>query len=103
MLLHPAFHNLTVKNDLAVLRVDGDFDIADNVVPICLPDQEGAYTEYDKAGCVATGWGKDQWGEKEKKQEFCNILIISFSFLHCCRSFLFLLLLLPLLLAVCCC
>ncbi len=80
MLLHPAFHNLTVKNDLAVLRVDGDFDIADNVVPICLPDQEGAYTEYDKAGCVATGWGKDQWGEKEKKQEFSNILIISHSF-----------------------
>lgn len=63
MFWHPAFDADSLDDDLALLRVDGDFHISDNVVPVCLPDQAGHHLQYDKSGCVATGWGKDKWGE----------------------------------------
>ena len=62
---HPAFDSSSLSNDLALLSLDSPFSLADNVVPVCLPDQTGQYVQYDKAGCVATGWGKDQWGQFE--------------------------------------
>lgn len=66
--IHPQFNPTIAFNDIALLVVDKPFTYAPNVAPICLPlfDSQFSPTEteiYDFKRCVATGWGKDAYGE----------------------------------------
>ena len=65
-IVHPLFNNKSLAEDFAVLHLEREFDLMPHIGPACLWD--GDETVIDKAGCVATGWGKDRWGNKGKYQ-----------------------------------
>ncbi len=61
VLIHPMFNNVSVANDVAVLRLQRPFSLTDHINVACVPDPGVTYV---KGGCFATGWGKDRWGSK---------------------------------------
>ena len=63
---HPAFNNRSLANDFAVLHLSQEFVLSPHVDVACLPT--GDYSNYDKANCVAMGWGKDEFGDKGQYQ-----------------------------------
>jgi len=63
---HPLFNNKSLAEDFATLHVDREFILSAHINTACLWD--GDSTEIIKAGCVATGWGRDQWGDKGRYQ-----------------------------------
>lgn len=48
---------------MAILQVEEPFELSAHVDTICLPDYERLQDSYDWEHCVATGWGKDKFGE----------------------------------------
>ena len=64
--IHPLFNNKSLFEDFAVLHLEREFDLQSHIGPACLWD--GDKTEIIKSGCVATGWGKDRWGNKGRHQ-----------------------------------
>ena len=65
-IIHPLFNNKSLHEDFAVLHLEKEFDLQSHIGPACLWD--GDKTVIDKSGCVATGWGKDRWGNKGRHQ-----------------------------------
>lgn len=55
---HPQFHKRQLYHDMALLHIDGDFDLAEHIGTICLPaspfKDDGNFA---KSGCVVLGWG----------------------------------------------
>ncbi len=51
-------------SNVAILQVVEPFELSGHVDTICLPDYERLQDSYDWENCVATGWGKDRFGEK---------------------------------------
>lgn len=58
--LHPEFNNVTLYNDVAILKLDQPVLYANNVQPICLPKAEDKFTGQN---CIATGWGQNAFGK----------------------------------------
>ena len=50
-----------VHNDFALLFVGEDFKLSSHVDTICLPTKPNNDSEFEKEGCVATGFGKDKF------------------------------------------
>ncbi|XP_041781887.1 phenoloxidase-activating factor 2-like [Anopheles merus] len=65
VILHEAFDNESLANDVALLTLVEPFVLGENVQPICLPPRE---TSFDYQNCFASGWGKDQFGKEGKYQ-----------------------------------
>ena len=63
IIVHPTFEYKRVWNDVGVLFVDNDFELKDHISPACLPSKPNDETEYLQTNCVATGWGRDKYGE----------------------------------------
>ena len=61
MSLDPGFDAKNLANDFALLYTSEDFDLDRHLDVACLP--QGKFETYDKAECVATGWGKDEFGK----------------------------------------
>lgn len=61
IIIHKNFGSRNFFNDIALLVTENPFDLAENIQPICLPSKEETF---DLANCVATGWGKHEFGEK---------------------------------------
>lgn len=60
IVIHPDFNNLTLFNDIALLKLDQPVLYANNVQPICLPKPEDRFFGQN---CIATGWGQDAFGK----------------------------------------
>ncbi|KAH1027532.1 phenoloxidase-activating factor 2 [Dendroctonus ponderosae] len=65
VITHPQYYAGALYNDVAVLHLKSPFEIAENVNVVCLPPQS---TVLNSATCYATGWGKDEFGQKGKYQ-----------------------------------
>ncbi|CAB4065920.1 unnamed protein product [Lepeophtheirus salmonis] len=61
--IHPQFDSKNIKNDIALLFMEEDFELAPHVDTICLPDNLAGINSYDQIDCFATGWGKDKFGK----------------------------------------
>lgn len=59
---HPGFSSKNLTNNVALLHVSEQFILSPHVDVICLGD------DYEYDGCVATGWGKDDFGASGRYQ-----------------------------------
>lgn len=62
---HPEFFRPNLHNDIALLFLETPFDLKPHINVACLPKED-----YLKEGCLATGWGKDEWGQNGTYQVF---------------------------------
>ncbi|OQR74787.1 transmembrane protease serine 3-like [Tropilaelaps mercedesae] len=59
---HPEYNMNNVENDIALIKIAGRLNLDGiSAAPICLPTLSDANT-FDRATCVATGWGKTAHG-----------------------------------------
>jgi len=58
---------------VAILKVEEPFELSQHVDVICLPEYEKLRDSYEWEKCVATGWGKDDFGNCLK---YFNIYIV---------------------------
>jgi len=63
--IHPGFIETNLHNDLALVFLRQDMELTANVDTMCLP-QRGE--RMDTTKCVATGWGKDRFGDEGQYQ-----------------------------------
>jgi len=57
---HEHYHSGGLLNDIALLILREPMVLADNVDTICLPTQD---YNFDYAQCLASGWGKGNFGK----------------------------------------
>jgi len=57
--IHPEFEPRNLQNDFAVLFTSQEFELADHIDTVCLPE---AGETFSGTTCFATGWGKDKFG-----------------------------------------
>ena len=62
---HPGFIESNLHNDLALVFLDHDMELTANVDTMCMPQQG---ERMDITNCVATGWGKDRFGDEGEYQ-----------------------------------
>ncbi|KAG6462285.1 phenoloxidase-activating factor 2 [Manduca sexta] len=60
ILIHKDFKPLSLKNDIALLRLQSPLELADHINSLCLPDQDESFD--NSKNCVANGWGKNVFG-----------------------------------------
>ncbi|XP_022243365.1 serine protease 42-like [Limulus polyphemus] len=64
--VHPRFISGNLKNDIALLLLDGPVNInSPHIAPACLPD---LHDRFDGQRCWVSGWGKDAFGNNGKYQ-----------------------------------
>lgn len=56
IILHPGFDNVSMKNDLALLRLQDSIVFNDYVKPICVPPTRRRVVPFNTP-CYTTGWG----------------------------------------------
>lgn len=56
------FHPKSLRNDIALLRLQQPVELMDHINVICLPRQNEDFDHYKN--CVANGWGKEYFGRK---------------------------------------
>ena len=64
IVVHPSFEYKRVWNDVALLFVEDDFELAEHINPVCLPTSTTDENEYIQTQCTATGWGRNKFGNK---------------------------------------
>jgi len=64
--IHPEFNAGNLANDFALIFLEEDFKLNFHIDTVCLPKPNQVVV--DKTRCVATGWGKDQFGAKGEYQ-----------------------------------
>ncbi|CAH1398362.1 unnamed protein product [Nezara viridula] len=64
-MIHPEFNGGNLWNDFALLVVDKPFEFSPNVDTVCLPPPGIVALSKE---CYASGWGKDQYGQKGQYQ-----------------------------------
>ncbi|KAG8177661.1 hypothetical protein JTE90_000347 [Oedothorax gibbosus] len=67
VMVHPEFVNASLKNDLAVLRLEEAVPFAPHIDSVCLPQRD---EDFAQQNCVVTGWGKDAY----KGGTFSNVM-----------------------------
>jgi len=68
VIIHEQFNNNTLVNDPGLLILENPVDMSyESVGLICLPEENEIM---DGRDCVASGWGKDQFGKEGKYQVF---------------------------------
>ncbi|XP_043269852.1 phenoloxidase-activating factor 2-like [Venturia canescens] len=60
IIVHEQFNPGSLFNDFAILILSQPFNFAENVDVVCLPELQD---RFDFSNCVATGWGKDVFGQ----------------------------------------
>lgn len=66
IIIHSAYQENILHNDIALLELKSPVTIADNVNTVCLPP---ANKWTDSNNCFASGWGKDVFGKSVKYQD----------------------------------
>jgi secreted trypsin-like serine protease len=59
--IHPQYNNVTLQNDVAIIKLKSALTFSDRVSPVCLPPPNSHSSLYGK-NVVATGWGVTQGG-----------------------------------------
>jgi len=67
VIIHPGFNKKNLNNDVAVIVMQEEFILSHHVGTMCLPNQDD-YSNINWEKCVATGWGKDEWGKEGSYQ-----------------------------------
>jgi hypothetical protein len=62
VLIHPEYNKRNLANDVAVIVLKEEFILSQHIGTMCLPSQDD-YSNIQWEKCVATGWGKDEWGK----------------------------------------
>ncbi|KOB65728.1 Serine proteinase-like protein 2, partial [Operophtera brumata] len=57
---HNDFKNKSLKNDIALLRLEEPLQLAEHINTLCLPSADESFE--DAKNCVANGWGKSSFG-----------------------------------------
>lgn len=57
-MIHPQYHASSLRNDVALLILEKQFRLTENVVPTCLPYQG---MKFDEKRCITMGWGKNSY------------------------------------------
>jgi len=65
VIVHPAFNSKNLENDFALIMMKEPFERNHHIDTICLPTNP---TKLDTTDCVATGWGKDNFGKEGEYQ-----------------------------------
>lgn len=58
--VHEKYYPAALFNDIALLFLESPVDPGPEADTICLP---GSQDIYETSRCIATGWGKDQFGK----------------------------------------
>merc|ERR1719427_513538 len=64
--MHPEFNKGNLVNTVALLFLETDFELADHIDTICLPDYQETFE--DRNECFVKGWGKDTFGKEGEYQ-----------------------------------
>ncbi|KAJ8703811.1 hypothetical protein PYW07_013105 [Mythimna separata] len=62
--IHENFQPKSLKNDIALLRLDRPLEISEHINVICLPDYQEVFDS--SKNCVANGWGKSHFGQSNR-------------------------------------
>lgn len=62
--IHENFQPKSLKNDIALLRLDRPLVISEHINVICMPDYEEVFDS--SKNCVANGWGKSHFGQSNR-------------------------------------
>ncbi|XP_055838596.1 phenoloxidase-activating factor 2-like [Episyrphus balteatus] len=65
IIVHEKYNNRSLQNDIALLFLETSFDEAPHINTICLPP---AYTNFGMSRCIASGWGKTNFGTNIMKK-----------------------------------
>merc|ERR1712215_194344 len=65
IITHPGYIASNLYNDLGLVILSEDMELTANVDTMCLP---GKGEQVDTSRCVATGWGKDRFGDEGQYQ-----------------------------------
>lgn len=65
VIIHEAYQEANLHNNIALLMLTKPVRLGDNVQTVCLPPQDFIF---DSGRCIASGWGKDQWGKNGRYQ-----------------------------------
>ncbi|XP_060809287.1 phenoloxidase-activating factor 2 [Amyelois transitella] len=60
--INSGFHSKNLVNNIALLRLERPLELAEHINVVCMPRQGESFDE--SKGCVANGWGKNQFGLK---------------------------------------
>uniref|UniRef100_U5EPX0 Phenoloxidase-activating factor 2 n=1 Tax=Corethrella appendiculata TaxID=1370023 RepID=U5EPX0_9DIPT len=60
IIIHENYYKGTLFNDIAIVIVETEFNLAEHIQPICLPPFR---SNFDQSECFGTGWGKDKFGK----------------------------------------
>merc|ERR1712215_230754 len=74
IITHPGYIASNLYNDLGLVALSEDMDLTANVDTMCLPQQG---ERIDTTNCVATGWGKDRFGDEGQYQTLLQQVILS--------------------------
>jgi len=64
--INPEYNKGTLVNTLALLFLEIDFELADHIDTICLPDYQEKFE--NSSDCFVKGWGKDTFGKDGQYQ-----------------------------------
>jgi len=65
VIVHPAFNSRNLANDFALIMMKEPFERNHHIDTICLPTNPSIVDPFD---CLATGWGKDNFGKEGEYQ-----------------------------------
>jgi len=70
---HPGWNSWTLENDIAVVKIDGEFTFGDNIQPVGLPSS----SIEDNSKAMASGWGYTSYpGTTPDHLKFLELTII---------------------------
>ena len=75
VLIHPGFVKRNLNNDVAIIVMQEEFILSQHIGTICLPNQDD-YSNINWENCVATGWGKDEWGKSGRYQVIMKQILL---------------------------
>ena len=61
VIIHPAYDEWTLRNDIALLRIEPITEFTDSVQPVCMPTE--SFEEYEGETVIVSGWGTLEDGD----------------------------------------
>jgi len=61
IIVHPQYNPTSLRNDVALLLLDGVVPFSKHISPVCLPETDAVDADFVDHRCVALGWGKDSF------------------------------------------